>query len=313
MPIACDDVGASTPAVDEELTAILDAIPVLAGPRRIKRLPGGLTNHNYQVTKGRRRYVARLSSASSELLAIDRDAEYSNSLIAATVGAGPGVVEYVPSGGLLVIDWVDGRTLGSADLANDGVLSRVIAAVGRLHAAPRFADDFDMFAVQRRYLALVQEHGFRLPARYLDFMPLVAQIEAALAVHVQPMVPCHNDLLASNLIDDGTRVWIIDYEYAGNNDPYFELGNMWSEASLPIGRLDDIVGLYHGSPEPSLVARARLYGLMSKYGWTLWASIQDAISDIEFDFWSWGMEKYDRATAEFDGPDLARLLADVTS
>jgi thiamine kinase-like enzyme len=121
-------------------------------------------------------------------------------------------------------------------------------------------------------------------------------------------VPCNNDLLAANLLDDGERVRIIDYEYSGNNDPCFELGNIWSEAALPLPLLDELITAYFGRPRPAQVARARLFAVMSKYGWTLWASIQDGSSPMDFDFWSWGMEKYERAVREFDDPDLDRLL-----
>ncbi len=107
-------------------------------------------------------------------------------------------------------------------------------------------------------------------------------------------------------------MWIIDYEYSGNNDPYFELGNIWSECHLTLDQLEELVQAYDGAPSRSHLARARLWGLMSQYGWTLWASIQDGTSAIDFDFWSWGMEKYERAEATFAGPDLERLLADVT-
>jgi thiamine kinase-like enzyme len=310
VPTARDDLGAACPALDA-IDAALDSVAALGRPRRMLPLPGGLTNHNYQVTTPRGRYVARFPSASSALLEIDRVAEHRNARLAAAAGAGPRVVAYRP--GLLVIDWVDGRTLEPADLTTSEVLQRVAAACRRLHAGPRFVGDFDMFAVQRRYLRLVEERGFRLPVGYRDYLPRVADIQAALAAHPQGTVPCHNDLLTSNLIDDGNRVWIIDYEYAGNNERAFELGNMWSEAGLPVESLGDIVRCYDGRPTLAAIARARLYGLMSKYGWTLWASIQDAQSDIEFDFWSWGMEKYDRAVAEFEGPDLGRLLADVAN
>jgi thiamine kinase-like enzyme len=126
-----------------------------------------------------------------------------------------------------------------------------------------------------------------------------------------PTVPCHNDLLPANVLDDGRRLWIVDYEYAGNGDPWFELGNAWSEASLPADLLEPLVTAYLGRPSPALVARARLLGLMSKYGWTLWASISAATAEVDADFWSWGMEKYERAVAEFDGPDLPRLLDEV--
>src|SRR5205823_2264386 len=102
-----------------------------------------------------------------------------------------------------------------------------------------------------------------------------------------------------------------DYEYSGNNDPCFELGNIWSEANLPVDALADLLQAYYGTVSKARLARARLLALMSKYGWTLWASIQDAVSDADFDFWSWGMEKYERAVVEFDGPVFARLIEDV--
>ncbi len=154
----------------------------------------------------------------------------------------------------------------------------------------------------------MQEQGFRLPDRYLEFMPAVDRIAAALQVRDEGTVPCNNDLLAANFIDDGERVWIIDYEYAGNNDACFELGNIWSESTLDAEHLVELVDAYYGEHRDDKIARARLLGLMSKYGWTLWATIQASVSPIDFDFWSWGMEKYDRAVAEFDDPGFGDLL-----
>ena len=150
--------------------------------------------------------------------------------------------------------------------------------------------------------------GFRLPDRYLEFMPEVARIERAFLAHPVATVPCNNDLLAGNFIDDGSKIWLIDYEYSGNNDPCFELGNIWSEANLSVEQLEELMAAYDGSLLRHRVARARLWGLMSKYGWTLWGSIQASVSTIDFDFWGWAMEKYDRAVAEFDGPAFGRLL-----
>jgi thiamine kinase-like enzyme len=222
------------------------------------------------------------------------------------------VVEYSPDHHLLVVEYVDGHTLTDEDLAGDDMLPRVAGACRLLHEGPRFVNEFDMFKIQRAYLDTVIERGFRLPPGYLGLMPRVSRIRAALSAYPLERVPCNNDLLAANLIDDGERIWIIDYEYAGNNDPCFELGNIWSEATLSLDRLELLVNAYFGEERPDLVARARLYGLMSKYGWTLWASIQDATSTQDFDFWSWGMQKYDRAVAEFDGPDFERLLDAAT-
>jgi thiamine kinase-like enzyme len=280
-------------------------------PRTITPLGGGLTNVNFKVTTPRGRFVARLSGQTGSLLAIDRLAEYRNSVAAAATGVAPEVVEYQPDAGVLVITWIDGQTLTPADLSDPIVLARVAASVRRLHAGPAFGTDFDMFEMQRRYLQIVQREGFRLPPRYLDFLPRVEQIRQALAVLPEPSVPCNNDLLAANFIDDGEQIWLIDYEYSGNNDPCFELGNLWSESTLPEDLLPELVTAYYGRRRADRVARARLLGLMSKYGWTLWASIQAGASPLDFDFWSWGMEKYERAVEEFDSPGFATLLEEA--
>jgi len=256
--------------------------------------------------------VVRLSWSGSSMLAIDREFEYQNSVSAAATGAAPEVLEYLAGQGALVVRFVNGRTLSAEDLHNEVTLRRAAQACRALHDGAPFANDFNMFRIQQRYLADVREHGFRLPPTYDHYESSVRRIEAALAVRDEGTVPCNNDLLPANFIEDDGQIWIIDYEYSGNNDACFELGNIWSEANLPLDLLEPMITSYYGRPRPSRVARARLLGLMSKYGWTLWASIQDAISEIDFDFWEWGMEKFDRAEAEFNGPDFEHLLEQAT-
>jgi thiamine kinase-like enzyme len=295
-----------------EIDAILDLVPVLARrERRVRALPGGLTNTNYRVDVGGRSYVVRVSSKDSSLLAIDREHEYHASVSAANAGVGAKVIDYLPERSLLVLEFIEGQTQTAADLRRGDRLDWVADACRVLHSGRRCLGDFDMFEIQARYRQLVAERGFRLPERYDEFAPKVAAIREALAVRDVGTVPCNNDLLAENFIDVGDRFRLIDYEYAGNNDACFELGNIWSESNLSLAQLDELVGHYYGAPLRHKVARARLLGLMSKYGWTLWASIQDGVSEIDFDFWSWGMEKYERAVAEFDGPDLPLLLEEA--
>ena len=304
-----DDEPDDVPA-DAWLARLIDAIPELAGPGwRAEPLAGGLTNRNYEVTSGAGRHVVvRFSAGKSELLAIDREAEYRSTVAAAQSGVGPRVVHYSPDDHVLVVEWIDGRTFADADLDDSRQLVRVAEACRRLHAGPRLVRDFDMFAIQAGYLEVVLERGFRLPADYLDRMPDVDRIGSALSVLAEPTVPCHNDLLPANMIDTPAAVRFIDYEYAGNNDACFELGNIASEAHLSHDRLAELVAAYYGSARRALFARARLYALMSNFGWTLWASIQDAVSEVDFDFWAWGSEKYERAVAEFDGGELESLI-----
>jgi thiamine kinase-like enzyme len=294
------------------LDDVVARVPGMDAPFEASVLPGGLTNRNYQVRSANgRQLVVRLSSAQSAVLAIDRDAERFNSEAAASTGVAPAVVAHLPELGALVVEWIDARTLEPSDLDDSAMLARIAATCRRLHAGPRFIGDFDMFALQRRYLDQVLSSGFRLPPTYLDFAEPAAAIESAMRVRDEGTAPCHNDLLAANIMDDGEQLWLVDFEYSGNADPCFELGNVCSEADLGTDRLEELLAAYYGSESPAKVARARLFGIMSDYGWTLWASIQSATSDVEFDFWSWGLEKFDRATAQFRGPDLPRLIAAV--
>ncbi len=283
----------------------------IASAESVQPLAGGITNRNYRLRRPEGDVVVRLSDPESSLLAIDRDNEHRNSVAAAAAGAAPEVVEYLPGHGVLVVAWVEGRTFDEDDVRTPANLPRIAQACRVLHAGPPFANRFDMFEIQAGYLRQVDAGGFRLPARYRDFAPHVDRIRAALAARPEPLVPCNNDLLAANVIDDGDRLWLIDYEYSGANEASFELGNIWSEASASDDLLPVLVEAYWGREDPAKVARARLWALMSKYGWTLWASIQDAVSPIAFDYWSWGMEKYERAVAELDGPELDRWLDDA--
>ena len=155
---------------------------------------------------------------------------------------------------------------------------------------------------------MVLARQFRLPGGYAWPMPRFDAIRRALAAHPAALLPCNNDLLAGNFIDDGDRIWLIDYEYSGNNDPCFELGNIWSECGLdstgwPSWSASITAGLLRNK-----IARARLLGLAAKYGWTLWGSIQASTSPLDFDFWSWAMERYEAAADGMTGPDFCRLL-----
>ena len=291
--------------------AVLAAVPELHDAASVEPLAGGLTNTNYKVVSPHGTFVVRISGKDTGLLAIDRENEAHNTRCAADTGVGAPFVAWVPEHDALVLEFLDGQVMSPETLRHDDHLPAVARACRRLHVGARFLRDFDMFDIQRGYVDVVQERGFRLPDRYFEFEPQVRALEEAMRLRREPAVPCNNDLLAENFIDCGGELRLIDYEYSGNNEPSFELGNVWSESNLTLHQLERLVAEYYGAPLVNKVARCRAWGLMSKYGWTLWGSIQDGISDLDFDFWGWAMEKYERAVAEFDGPDFERLLDDV--
>lgn len=299
---------------DAALGALLDQVPVLAGKaRQVEDLPGGLTNRNVKVTTAGGVYVARCSDASGALLGIDRDAEFHNSVAAHKAGVGAPVLDYRPDLGILLIGYIDGVTLRDADFARPGLVPKVARSCRQLHAGPRFCNEFDMFTIQREYLKVLTDNGFRIPGDYLDHAARFDEIRRALRATATGTVPCNNDLLAANFVEDADRIWIIDYEYSGNNDPCFELGNIWRECRLSLDQLEELVGAYYGRPLRHKIARARLQGTVSQYGWTLWGCIQNGSSALDFDFWDWAMQRYDAAVAEFTGPDFGRLLDDVAA
>ena len=298
---------------DHELEALLDRIPVLQGlPRTVTELPGGLTNQNLRVSTPTHDLVVRRFRGDTELLGIDRDAEHVNTLAAARAGVGAPVVDYRPDLGVLVIGFVDGTTYDNSSFDDPDVVRRAGWAIRRLHDGPRFSGDFDMFARQARYLRTVQDKGYPLFDGYADHDDAFHRVERALAVRAEPTVPCNNDLLAGNFVDDGAKIWLIDYEYSGNNDACFELGNTSTECDLDDDQVDALVAAYFGQPLRAKLARVRLQALVSAYGWSLWGAIQAAASHIDFDFTSWGQERFDKAARGFTSDGFETLLEEAT-
>jgi thiamine kinase-like enzyme len=294
----------------------LDRLASLAGRSwRVSDLPGGLTNRNLRVTTDDAGppvdVVVRCSTADVELLGIDRDAEHVNTRRAAEVGVGAPVVDYRPDLQMLVIGFLEGRALENPDFDDPAVLVRAAEACRRLHAAAPFEGDFDMFTRQAAYLATIRERGFRLPAAYDDQAASWERVRRALLAAPRPAVPCNNDLLAANFIDDGSRTWLIDYEYSGNNDACFELGNTAAECEFTVEQTEAWTEAYFGSPTAADLARVRVQALCSQYGWSLWGFIQAATSPLDFDFYAWGLERLEKAAGTFAGPGFRDLLDEV--
>ena len=297
------------PSIDQ----VIAAIPGWAdgGGATAERIAAGLTNTNYRVVVDGTPFFVRIPSADANLLAVDRANEIHNTLAAAQAGVAPRVIHSIPEWDVFVLEWLDAQAMSNGALGAAGMPARIAAAVRQLHAGPRFRDDFDMFRTTERYLRVVDERSILIPNGYRDRLDRLPRIEAALGVHPLPTVPCHNDLLAENYLDDGQRLWLVDYEYSGNNDPTFELGNTCQEQGWEEARIRELCAAYFGEVTDALLARMRLQMIMSDVGWTLWAAIQARISTIDYDFTGWAEERWARATVMLDGPDFEGWLAAV--
>src|SRR2546427_2734994 len=262
---------------------------------KVTSLSGGLTNENYLVEAGGQRYVIRIPGASTELLAIDRANELHNTRAAASTGIGPAVLEHIPELDVMVLEFIPGPTMSAQTLQSERMVRRMAESFTRLHGAPRFLKNFDMFRRMEEYLRIVEEHDVRIPADYRERLPQLGDIERAVRVGALPSVSCHNDLLCENFIDDGHGLRIVDYELSGNNDPCFDLGNTAQEAGFDDGLRAVLCEAYFGRLDPQQLARMNLFALMSDIGWTLWGAIQAKISTLDFDFTDYYTARWNRA------------------
>ncbi len=291
---------------------VVQKIPDWRGkPTEIQPLSGGLTNSNFKVTVSGTPFFVRIPGASTELLAVDRRNEYENSKAAAVAGVGPKVIQYLPEEKVMVLEFIIGKTMSNDALQAPGMPTRIAQSLKMLHSGPRFYSDFNMFRLVEFYLKIVKEHDVKIPTGYSERIPTVKRIEQATLVRPLPTVPCNNDLLAENYIDDGKLLRLIDFEYSGNNDPCFELGNTCQELQYDEAKIVELCQAYFGQASADKLARMKLNMIMSDVGWTLWAAIQQKISKIDYDFWGWATERWGRAVEKMDSPQFEGWIADV--
>jgi len=213
----------------------------------------------------------------------------------------------------MVLEFLNGKTMSKDSLNEAGMPTRMAQAIKRLNTGPRFLLDFNMFRLTEYYLSLCKERAIKIPDGYSEHLPTIAQIEQAMSANPLPAVPCNNDLLAENYIDDGKQLWLIDYEYSGNNDPTFELGNTCQEMQFNDAQIAEVCSAYFGEASADKIARMKLNMVMSDVGWGLWAAIQAKISTIDFDFWAWAIERWGRAEEKMDSKEFEGWLIDVQS
>jgi len=245
--------------------------------RGIEALGGGITNHNFVVTlDDGTRLVLRIGGKDTSLLGIDRDVEHSATAAAADAGVAPRAVAFVD--GYLVTEFVEGH----AEPELRGRLAEVARLLRRFHDARPIPGRFDAFRVVERYAATAAAHGVAPPAAYDEAKALAHRIEA-LREGVASC-PCHNDLLNANFIDDGERLWIVDWEYAGMGDRFFDLANFSINHELDDAANAALLGAYFGELRDADLAALRLMRFMSDFREAMWGVVQQAISELEFDF-----------------------------
>ncbi len=296
-------------AEPSRLVERIAALSIWSGRVDPKPLAGGITNQNFKIEDRGRRYVVRVGH---DLLVhgVVRATELAASRAAHLAGLSPAVVHAEP--GILVLDFIEGRTFTAEDVRNPANLERLIEMVRRCHRdVPQHlrgpAAMFWVFHVVRDYGHTLREgeslHLSMLP----DLLARADRLEAA--VGPIEVVFGHNDLLAANFIDDGKRLWLLDWEYAGFNSPLFDLGGLASNSELSREQAERALALYFGKPvDDELRRRAAAMTAASLLRETMWSMVSEIHSTVDFDYAAYTAEnlrRFEAAYAAFDAMENA--------
>jgi thiamine kinase-like enzyme len=255
-------------------------------------LGGGITNHNFKVAVSGATYVLRISGKDTDLLGIDRAAEHGASLVAADLGVGPEVIAFVEPEGYLLTRFIEGREVPPEEMRRADTVRRAAEVLRRVHDGPAIPGRFDVFRVVEAYCVTASARGVRLPEDYAWAKELADRIESTR--RGQPAAPCHNDLLNANFIDDGERLRIVDWEYAGMGDRFFDLANF--SINHEFGEREDrtLLSAYFGAARASDLATLRLMRFMSDFREAMWGVVQQGVSALDFDFVGYAEEHFGR-------------------
>jgi len=281
--------------------AILEQVPGWAGRvESVAPLEGGITNRNYRVVVGGEAFVVRVGGERTELLGIDRRIEADAARLAAAAGVGPEVVAFLPAAGVLVTRFIVGTPVAPEAARQPGRLGQIAAALRRVHAAGYVEQTFSPFRVVRDYWMTARQYGADIPTEFESALAIADAVEAALP----PFRPClcHNDLLNANFIDDGATIRIVDWEYAGMGDPFFDLGNFAVNHELDPAGERVLLEAYAGECREADLARLRLMRLMSDFREAMWGVVQQGISTLDFDFRAYAHKHFHRMQATAGQP-----------
>jgi thiamine kinase-like enzyme len=282
-----------------ELTEVVARLAALLGPREgtVVQLEGGITNRNFRVNFGGTDYVVRLPGKRTALLGIDREAECMANKAAAELGIAPKVAALLSEPSALVTVFVSGREMRADELREPEVIAEVAHDLRSLHdSGTELPSGFDSFRLVEEYAETGRANGSEPPDGYDEALEAAHAIERA--VRGQPghePVPAHNDLLPANFLRDGDRMQLIDWEYAGMGDRWFDLGNFAVNNELDDDQETHLLQAYFGEPpDDRKRATLKLFRFMSDFREAMWGVVQAGVSELEFDFRDYAQKHFDR-------------------
>ena len=311
MPETASDDGELRGELRTRLIAALQRVPELAArPLGFTALSGGITNRNFLVeVEGQAdRFVLRLAGNDTHLLGISREVEHAATVAAAGVGVGPEVVAFIRPEGYLVTRFIVGGPVSDDAVHQPTTIRRVADSIRRVHDGPPIPGLFIPFRIVEAYGALARARGVPIPGEYDRALAVAHRIERAFVAAPIGLRPCHNDLLNANFIDDGERIRIVDWEYAGLGDPFFDLGNFSVNHGLSPDEDAELLRAYEGAIKPARAARLHCMRVVSDFREAMWGVLQQGISSLDVDFVGYASEHFDRLLSNSGTPEFERAL-----
>ena len=298
----------------DSLVAAMQRVPDLHGrDLTLRALSGGITNRNFLVSAPgtTQRWVIRLAGNDTHLLGISREVEHAATVAAAGVGVGPEVTAFIRPEGYLVTRFIEGSAVSDEVVHRPDTLVRVAESLRRVHDGPAIPGLFIPYRIVEAYRALALARGVTIPPEYELAEATTRRIELALLTNPVELRPCHNDLLNANFIDDGTRIRIVDWEYAGMGDPFFDLGNFSINHELAPDEDAALLAAYEDEVRPDRLARLTLMRTVSDFREAMWGVLQQGISTLDVDFVAYAGEHFERLLAGSTTPAFERALREA--
>lgn len=275
----------------------------------ITELTGGITNKNYKITLDGKSYVLRIGGNETKYLGIDRQVEYECSRLAAQIGVAPEPIAFIAPEGFILARFISGKGIPTEEIGTEENIQRVVESMKAYHAIEYFPGSFSPFRVAAEYARTAKSFNVRLPDKTDWYLEKSREIETAIYGN-EPLTlhPCHNDLLNGNFIDDGTRLRILDWEYAGMGDIFFDLGNFAIQHEFKDEQDEILLKAYFGKPTDSQRAHHKLMKIMSDLREAMWAQVQIGVSQLDFDYAGYGQKYFDRFETNTSGSDYINWL-----
>lgn len=296
------------------LEQVIARVPHWADARDLVATPlgGGITNSNFRVDVGGESFVLRIAGADTELLGINRYDEYAANLIAGNAGIAPEVYYFIQPEGYLVTRFIHGRPILSEEIRLPENILRVMQVVRRIHALPAIPGRMNAFQVVRDYSATARRYQVVFPAKFDWLIERLDEAEAALAIHPDPICPCHNDLLNANFLTN-SQLYILDWEYAGMGDKFFDLANFSDHHALT-DELDAwmLRCYFHAAALPQQWAHLKIMKVVSDLREATWGLVQIGISKLDFDFRGYADKFFGRVMENVQNPLWKQWIKEVS-